>query len=52
MTPGEHGVQILKHITEQDWTSHNEINGNHILLTAVVTITFFDRGKNTAYRNA
>lgn len=45
MTPGEHRVQILKHITEQDWTSHNEINGNHILLTAVVTTTFFDREK-------
>lgn len=52
MTLGEHGVQILKHVTEQDWTAHNEINRNYILLTAVVTTTFFDREKTPWIRNA
>lgn len=51
MSPGEHGAQILKHVTEQDWTAHNEINRNYRLLTAVVT-TFFDREKTLWIRNA
>lgn len=45
-------MQILKHVTEQDWTAHNEINGNHILLTAVVTTTFFDREETLSIRDA
>lgn len=44
--PGEHRLQILKHITEQDSISQNEINGDHISLTAVVTTVFFDREKH------
>lgn len=32
MTPGEHRVQILKHITEREWTSQHETNGDHLSL--------------------
>lgn len=47
MIPGEHRVQILKHNKEQDSISLNETKWDHVSLTAVVTIAFFDRGKKT-----
>lgn len=45
MTLGQHRVQILEHITKQDWTSQKETNRDHVSLTVVVTTAFFDREK-------
>lgn len=45
MITSEHSVQMLTHITEQDWTSQNEINRDHISPTAAVTTIFLNREK-------
>lgn len=52
MIPGEHRVQILKDITEQDLILLNETDRDHIPLSAVLT-AFFDRKETTlSVRNA
>lgn len=52
MTLEQHRVQILEHITKQDWTSQKETNRDHVSLTVVVTTAFFDREKTLTNRNA
>ena len=52
MIPGEHRVQILKDITEQDLILLNVTDRDHIPLSAVLT-AFFDRKEITlSVRNA
>jgi len=52
VTPGQHRVQILEHITKQDWTAQKETNGDHVSLTMVVIMAFFNREKTLSNRNA
>lgn len=49
MTRGEHRARILKHITQRDWTSQNETNGDHVSLQQEQQLSSTG-GKDTVYR--